>query len=994
MALGFGFNRQKVLATAERFVQQGKLNNAIAEYEKIIAKEPKDLTVLNTVGDLYARLGRNERANDYFRRVAENYFADGFTVKAIAMYKKMAKLDASSLGIVQKLADLFSQQGLINEARQQYVVLADAFMKKREYDGAVRIFGKLLEMDPQNSSLQSKMADLYIRLGKKDEAGELLFRIANSLYEAGSKEAAEKTLARLLEIDPSRSDALMLRGKIAVELGRGATAVKALESIADIDSRPEGLHQLLKARLLAGKFQDAEPLARKLASVHNDFSGVLALAEGLGKGGQAERALSLYEEFSDRLLAGDNAEAVSALQRLISRVKESAAALERLRTLLIKAGSTTHISEVNELLAHAWVQAGELVKARDLYKELAELEPTNQEHMQNYHQVMARLGEEPTARPLEPEEREQAVFVGELEAPAGSISQQYPAELSEAIQSALTDAELYESYNKAQNAIPVLEEVLKRAPNDVRLNHKLAEVYAKVGRLQDAAGRCLRLQEVYKRAGKPEEARQFAEMAQHYAGGKMVEMPEVAPPEMPATSAPPRAPTRAAAPPVAPSTAAQGADAAAFDMEITEEQAAAPAGEAHEIDLSEEWEAALREEPQTATEIGAEAARLHPSAVSDLLEEIRFYLAQSMLEDARLALTRLESLAPETADLVGLKRQLQKAAATFLPPTAAPPAPRPASGIAAEMEPQEIGIDEIIIEEPEPAEFQVVAPTAPPPTAPAVQPPATIPSPTPTRTVPPATAVPTAPHAPFSPAPVARLIVHPTHPAVSAAPVAHGGDVLNELVLDLEQSLGDDFASGIAAAHTARSGASPAARTSSPVILQPETVGVGSSAGLAAPPARGADILLSAEDSALLADVFAEFKEEVEETSTSEDLETHYGLGVAFKEMGLLDEAIGELQKVCLAIDHGEPFSQSIQAYTWLAHCFTERGVPEAGIKWYEKALKMPGDAHSRTAIHYELGSACEAAGMRDAALKHFLEVYGSNIDYRDVAERIKALKS
>ncbi len=54
----------------------------------------------------------------------------------------------------------------------------------------------------------------------------------------------------------------------------------------------------------------------------------------------------------------------------------------------------------------------------------------------------------------------------------------------------------------------------------------------------------------------------------------------------------------------------------------------------------------------------------------------------------------------------------------------------------------------------------------------------------------------------------------------------------------------------------------------------------------------------------------------------------------------------------------------------------------------------MPGDAHSRTAIHYELGSACEAAGMRDAALKHFLEVYGSNIDYRDVAERIKALKS
>jgi tetratricopeptide (TPR) repeat protein len=116
---------------------------------------------------------------------------------------------------------------------------------------------------------------------------------------------------------------------------------------------------------------------------------------------------------------------------------------------------------------------------------------------------------------------------------------------------------------------------------------------------------------------------------------------------------------------------------------------------------------------------------------------------------------------------------------------------------------------------------------------------------------------------------------------------------------------------------------------------------------------------------------------------------------VAFREMGLLDEAIGELQKVCQAIDHGHPFPQVMQTYTWLAQCFLDKGVPEAAIKWYERALKLPQlDQETRTALHYELASAYASSGNKQLALNNFMEVYGSNIDYRDVAERIKALKS
>lgn len=146
-----------------------------------------------------------------------------------------------------------------------------------------------------------------------------------------------------------------------------------------------------------------------------------------------------------------------------------------------------------------------------------------------------------------------------------------------------------------------------------------------------------------------------------------------------------------------------------------------------------------------------------------------------------------------------------------------------------------------------------------------------------------------------------------------------------------------------------------------------------------------------------LADMFGELKNELEQDATFEDAdpETHYNLGVAFREMGLLDEAIGELQKVCQAVDGGHPFPQLMQAYTWLAQCFLDKGVPEAAVRWYEQALKLPTiDQQTRMALHYELAGAHEIAGDRTSALSNFMQVYGSNIDYRDVAERIRALKS
>jgi tetratricopeptide (TPR) repeat protein len=148
-------------------------------------------------------------------------------------------------------------------------------------------------------------------------------------------------------------------------------------------------------------------------------------------------------------------------------------------------------------------------------------------------------------------------------------------------------------------------------------------------------------------------------------------------------------------------------------------------------------------------------------------------------------------------------------------------------------------------------------------------------------------------------------------------------------------------------------------------------------------------------ESGPLKEVFDEFRAELGEMGAEdEDLETHYNLGIAFREMGLLEEAIGEFQKVAQANDRGKAFRYAMQCCTLLGLAFMEKGQPAIAAIWYERALLTPGmDTESKLALRYDLGVAQESAGELDAALKSFSQVYAINIDYRDVAERIHSLQ-
>src|SRR5437660_10501221 len=106
------------------------------------------------------------------------------------MYRTLNKLRTSLEGVL-KLAELYTQQGLFNDARQQYLQVAEEFLRTGELEQAVRIFQKTLEMDPEHVAMKVRLAEVYARLGTKNEAWQIFSGAADQLRARGQFVPAE-----------------------------------------------------------------------------------------------------------------------------------------------------------------------------------------------------------------------------------------------------------------------------------------------------------------------------------------------------------------------------------------------------------------------------------------------------------------------------------------------------------------------------------------------------------------------------------------------------------------------------------------------------------------------------------------------------------------------------------------------------------------------------------------------------------------------------------
>ncbi|MBN2384509.1 tetratricopeptide repeat protein [bacterium] len=137
-----------------------------------------------------------------------------------------------------------------------------------------------------------------------------------------------------------------------------------------------------------------------------------------------------------------------------------------------------------------------------------------------------------------------------------------------------------------------------------------------------------------------------------------------------------------------------------------------------------------------------------------------------------------------------------------------------------------------------------------------------------------------------------------------------------------------------------------------------------------------------------LQDLFDEFKKGVDEQVSSEDYETHYNLGIAYKEMGLVEEAISEFEKAARSKD------MFLQCCSMIGLCHMEGGDYSSAIAEFSKGIETPGYApEDYLGLEYDRGLCQEIIEDYEGAFTSFSKVYELDAKFREVSAKIKDLR-
>ena len=968
------YNKSKNVETAQKLLNQGKVAQAIAEYQNILKYEPRDQVTLMTIGELYIRQGETFQAIDYFERLAQIFVGDGFLTKAIAVYKRIAKLAPEEIRPLEKLADLYVQQGVMSEARPLFLQLAEIHLKNNRQPEAVSLLKKLLQAEPDNLRIQIRLADLYQAMGQTREAIEAYVSASQRALARGDHGESEKLADKAIKLEPHNLAAVIIKARSYSLQGNLAKAAQLLEQVADLEKGGEQTELLLDLYLKNSDWDQSTALAHRVFEADaKNFGPMQKVVEALLQSGNGEKAMGILEKSRLSMIdAGEHEVVGKLLNELAASMPGS---IEPLEWLVELYGRTSDSFRLPDALAHlgdALAAHGQWEGAKKTFELLVDREPESDSAKHKLNGVLRNMGLLPAeqakelqgehlqadiAKPPAPKLRsDEGEFAPEVQAKPAAASGE-PAldeETQKFIVQSLTDVDLFASYGLTQKAIGLLEAILRRAPRHTPTLEKLLDFVLGAGDDRRTAELAAHLQQIHSETGDKRSSERFGELRRRFQRAAGLTDEELA-----------------SAVPVARPVSAEAAEPGSADVSIREIAAepapakpapatAAPVEEARpepvgvnsaplqaevqEVDLSEEWETLLEASRHSETTVEAPAPvpakptsgtthRQEPGGVEE------FQISEepaTVLPDDVPALAGFDVAGDAPAIPLEPEAIAEKSAETR---EAAKP-----KGVPAAKAPQKsprTSEPDFELEE----EYELVLEAEPLVPAYDQRPPEK-------------------PMAPPQPQPAAQN--------AGPAPPAGSGFASDQFLADLANEI-DQL--GIGELAPGFSGAMPNAQPAS--VAKPE----------APPPQSG--------ESGPLKEVFDEFRAELGEMGVEdEDLETHYNLGIAFREMGLLEEAISEFQKVAKANERGRAFRYTMQCCTLLGLAFMEKGQPAIAAIWYERALQTPGnDPESTLALRYDLGVAQESAGEPEAALKSFFQVYAMNIDYRGVAERIAALQ-
>lgn len=251
-------NKEKLLESAQKFLAKGQLPKAIGEYQKLVESFPKDYRNRQKLAELLSRERRNDEAQPHYEAVAKNFTETGFYLKAIAIYKQMQKIEPSRVDIYLRLAELNEKQGLIGNALNEYRSLIAFYDKNRMTREMIGVLQKMIALEPENLGVRGKFIETLSAAGDDDEALAQFHALVRILEDKGEHAKIVKLYEKFIELCPEKVENHL---PLAAALLKGNQAEKALGVLKNLlKQTPDhsGLLTILTdCHLALGNFDDA-----------------------------------------------------------------------------------------------------------------------------------------------------------------------------------------------------------------------------------------------------------------------------------------------------------------------------------------------------------------------------------------------------------------------------------------------------------------------------------------------------------------------------------------------------------------------------------------------------------------------------------------------------------------------------------------------------------------------------------------------------------------
>jgi pilus assembly protein FimV len=468
--------RDRIVQSAEKNLSRGRLDQALSDYLRLLKDQPKDTFALNKAGDLCVRMGKPADAIEHFARIAEIYTSDGFFLKAIAIYKKINKIDPTRLDVYDRLAELYGRQGLTQDARSHYAVLAEQWLKKNDLKEAIAAYSKIAALDPGDLKIQTRLADLHRVAGQTDQAVARYDAIGGILQRRGAHEDSIAFFRKALELDSNDSGARAQIVRAYLAINDPSSAVTVLESAP---STAEMRVLLAEALLARGDRAAAAAAAENAVDLEpaDETARTLLFRIRLDDGDPDRALAAIAPSVAEAMASGDFGHAAALLRPILVAHPNHPPTLERLAEIREAGGGPAESLAVRLSLAREAEGRGDLTAAAEHYRRILSAHPAQPEALARLHEIA------PIPPPV-----------------AEPVTTPAPARGDEA-QAALDEAEVLARYGLKDRAVERLRALIKRQPELLTARERLVELLVELGN-PAAPKETDALADVYRRQGR------------------------------------------------------------------------------------------------------------------------------------------------------------------------------------------------------------------------------------------------------------------------------------------------------------------------------------------------------------------------------------------------------------------------------------------------------------------------------------------------------------